>query len=755
MRRWGLALGVWLCAVGAGCGDSAEQGGAPSGGAGAGPAGGGSPAGGEAPSGGNTGSGGGTTVPGGSCTPVNAEPPAPGTFEPLLDDEALSELFSALDAFSQTRTHGDDAQSDAEILYDFVKTAPHVIEAGVGQDCAVWMALSDGTPVTIFKGRDDFEEGDADPTAALEGPEPSPPSPAVPNDLPPPIGAGPQYKLPKSGKALIGQASNLSPFALARIQTSLGDRGYQVERDDSLQVSDLLTKVSGLGVFHFSTHGLSCWDPESGAVGYCLGTDSQFIPNFQSSVWGCQETAAECQLIGQQRAAGRIGLTVQEEGGIKKGYYAVNHAFASAHWTFADNAFVYLDACGSLGETTVTNPQFLYAPWFRSVLMQKKVGAIMGWTGLVEKDFSAQTAALAFDKILGSNKLEVPTPKQRPFSVGEIYQWLESKGKVTDPSNLTTLLKVQAATDTDVILAPSVRNLVVGANASSLISQEQPGADTELSVFGEFGSDPVTVKIAGSVLQDGAQTDSALVRNLPGPTSDGLVSVEVTIGSETIKSNAVPLTSWNGPCRFKTVHSATFGPPGIFNELDCSDLHFRGDVHSFRVRPGEEAKPGFALDGTSVQTEIPFRSSVADTACQGKTGGTSSNVYELVYEASTIPLNWLPNQMSSIPGPPTSYYIVTAKIDASNPNALKAAVWPADRLHADADFIYPDPVGPVHMADFGTTVTGIGYIDHFIPLGTDFSFQQGQVAVPIGTGDQGEMECTMTASQIPDEDTEG
>ena len=124
---------------------------------------------------------------------------------------------------------------------------------------------------------------------------------------------------------------------------------------------------------------------------------------------------------------------------------------------------------------------------------------------------------------------------------------------------------------------------------------------------------------------------------------------------------------------------------------------------------------------------------------------------------TTIAMPWVETTTSAIPALPASYYLVLARFEANDPNALKAAIWPDDRLVGGADFISPDPVGTTHVDDFPSTVTSLTYMDQLVPVNPAYSVIKSKTTVSLRLGDTGEYELIMTAepATIPTADTEG
>lgn len=745
-KRGARSVGAWLVWAGiagvgvAGCGDSADttddgstRGGATSSGTGAG--------------GGGTG-GADVLVPieGASCAMVNPLPEAvpDGAF---LEDDAIKETLAAIHAFLDTRAVDPDLQADAGIVRAFVETVPHVFDSGIGPDCSVWMRLTDGTPVSIFKDREGYPEGQVEPPPG-PAPAPRPPGPTFETRD---VGFT-QYGLPESIQAFVGMSDNLAPSAIDRIALALQDRGYKVAKARKVTLVDLRTKVKGLGAFWLSSHGAMCGSKAFKKANFCLSTDDVFDPY----AGGCLGSGIDCDSTAADRKAGLVGFLVNDLGPGRgtRTTFAITPDFISTYWTFAPNSVVFLDACLSMSPIVLDAEIGVYGNYaglLRDAVKKAGAGTLLGWNAVASSGFASNTAHLFFDRMLGTNAIYEAMPANRPFSAREVYAALVQQNRVTDPAKqspgiLPATLVLEQLVPTDTILVPSIRNMVIG-DPENAPEESELASNTKLTLYGEFGTREVTATVGGSAVDVSTPRSDKAVIVLPGAGASGAVEITVTTQGERIKSNRAPLTSWKGRCRFKATLDGTFGTPGPTTELDCSSAHFRADMHAFRMEPDGPPRPGTAIGMGAFMPAVDFRSTVSDSECLASASGegTKAGLRTVILD-ETVPVPWRAMHLPD-PGSPNAWYALSAQIDTTVPSQPMLGFLQTHKMYPTADIYFSPMSPPSRQDDFPMSPAPVSYLGQYIPIDASYRIKLDTLQFDAALGNHGELECDLQAEQ--------
>jgi hypothetical protein len=732
---------------------------------------------------------GGTTGP---CMPVN-DTFVGFTPGPKLSKAEVSRSIAAISAVLKASSLPSDPQAFATAARSAVQGVAGVAETGIAGDCTVLVTLTDGTPISVF---DDTRTGPprgpgADAAAPSQFSEPSGPAPESGRRVAPllvpehqtlrTLAAEPAgFLLPGAGEARLGYIESFGTLAFPAITLALLKRGYHVSPGPNpaappslgMSSAELRNGVKKLGVLWLSTHGLTCHTGTKKEPHYCIATDT-LDPNdatkcVLSDSAQCDFNDADVDL--NNRAAFFVN------GNGTEAWYAINDNWVRDYWTFADHALVFLDACNSM----TNSPQ---AVAFRKAIAAKGGTTILGWTGVVGATFSQDAAIFLFDRLLGGNKDRV-TPPQRPFSLPEVLTAMKAKGKTADPRRPGTELKQEQheALDInlggvpDLILAPSIRNLTIG-DPSNMKTPAERRTNTELTLAGEFGAKAGSVEVGcvdppncttGAVVavKSWDENGKKVVVYLPstGTASGGFVRVKVAAGSQTITSNAVPLTSWRGTCRAKVNYFPNvYGAPGPVMDLNCAALHYRADLHPFRLAPEESAIPGSvnaagARDPVVIGTSNSGgRGPVSDSVCNGSFAGTTLGAQGITYvwsNGTKSPIPWVENaEGNGIPSDPVDfwYYTLPARIDTGARTFTLQAVF---RAVGTLTMIFPSPPGSQVVQN---NVPEAAHLEPPpIPLGSNFSVVQPTKALTNENGNwQFECNLPVESGTAPDNATEG
>ena len=766
--------------VGFGCGDDRRRAASPADGGSGGPAAGASGSGGTGGPAGASGSGGtggdndagGDSSPGGEgggagsagsdagtdagdVQPCTAAPNEPAQFTPgaRLSDADVEASFGEIAAILKARPKVADSQAKADGIRAAVRNVARVASTAIAPDCTVLVRLTDGTPLSIYDNaaRETVDAGTLPPPS----PQPAPALRALTLAAPPSSVA-----LPASDKVLLGTIFDTGA-TLEAITAVFKKRGY--EPDLGMTSRDLREKVKNLGVLWIQTHSSHPCEDTKGNKHYCIVTGDPEAPGeFKKCTLS---DPALCDYNDLDVEEDRAAYAMSSEG--TGNTFAINEAFIMKYWSFAPNSVVYIDSCGSMRRIPFANSQGWNGYVLRDAIVAKGAGTMLGWSNTVGTNFSSRAAVFFFHRVLGGDERHLPTnfaswrltPRQRPFSVPEVKAAMNAKGfdleQPREGNRLGSFLVIQQYSEAATILAPSLRNMTIGDPAvNTTLKEKKTGA--ELHLFGQFGTKPGVVSINNtSATPVGAWDSTHLVISVAtsGATAGGPVHVEVTPGSRPIKSNAVPLTSWRGTARTKVTYTTSFGSPGPFAEINCSALHYRGDIHPFRMAPEEDARAGTAGSDNSFRQQIDFPNSVGDTVCGGSIGGAFANATVTPETRATVP--WIVNEKGSEPAHPGWYYIVTGKIDTSRANAFTFSA--ASKFCTSAVFHNPPPVGDITVSDFCQTTAPAFFSGLMPPVLVPVTFKMVQPKVPVTTplGDPAEIEFDLNAEFPPTPETEG
>jgi hypothetical protein len=563
--------------------------------------------------------------PGYLAPPLETQPP--------LSDEAFFEAVEEIGRRAErarTTAASPEREDIALRTLELLDGTPNVADAGAAADFgSVWTRLVDGVPVVVLLDRDPPPPGAPNP---LEMPWPmTPPAgparaygeldagrlefawqPPAEGVMPaaarhaapagrivraalqfgPPQGpaAPPQlYAIPRSEKAWATHADNLSPNAAPAIQKMLDSRGYDVNSDNSTEA--FRSSIRNVGVIWISTHGAPYPDA-SGRARFGIVTGEDVLRagcTRQPAPPNCLRTLAD---VHARRAFP----------GVLRGrpFVMVNADWIKSYWRLAPNSLVFVDAC----LVFATGPEYAE---FRDAFKDPAVAinaTVLGWTGYVESGFAERAATWFFSRVLGSDAYLPPSPPQRPFSAPEVHQSMASSGKTVDTAYLGAALMLTQQGPEASILVPSIRNMTVVETNKAL------------HLYGQFGGVPGEITIDGE--PRGSQWGHAeVVVSIPdsGPGSKGPV---VATLRRRHASNAAPLTDWIGKIRLRHTFLGIYGAPGPYYELECSRVHFRADVHPFRMVPEEPAVAGSTWFGATYDSVIPIENITADSKCTGR-----------------------------------------------------------------------------------------------------------------------------------------
>lgn len=361
------------------------------------------------------------------------------------------------------------------------------------------------------------------------------------------------------------------PF-LGQISQILGKGGYNVVTSQSFDIETVKAAGVNLGVFYVHSHGAEFWwNDKFETREYALMSDTLVNAN--------NDARYEDDIRAGRLIYNRV-RSVRDADSVYKGRYAITSRFISKYVTMAPRGVAYINACNSASQMS----QLL-----RQTFMAKGAGLYIGYSAKTT-DFGYEPAAFFFDRTMGANIHEPPTPLGRVFTVSDVWQKMgEKKHRLSpnftylqDPVIGSSLLKFE--TDTK-MLTPNIRSLRFFLNDNMGIVTDAPVA-----------SDDLKVMIAGQHVPHQVQNGLIMVHLEPSMAGD------VWLEANDRKSNKRPIVSWRGVVDYEQPIA-----PGTGASAKLSvrfNLHLRAD--------GLEVRS--AVDGPLFDEGTPFYAASDSTA---------------------------------------------------------------------------------------------------------------------------------------------
>ncbi len=454
--------------------------------------------------------------------------------------------FDAVDQKIANLTGADDTSRRQELLA-FLQSRPEFEAAGEETDATIWARFTDGRLYLLIANRDFPMEGEV--RAAQH-----------------PIRRSPPAELPERIKfRLLAGLEPQIPTAVPQLKGYLIGRGYQPAANMGTGTIYDLKRVIGDGVFYLGGHGGT--GKNSAGVSVFGVTSATEISNSHDALlrddWDKDRIVYARPL--------RPGL----RGPLKK-FYCVTSEWVKEYWRFGPNSLVYIDACSSANDP-------LAAPFSQECINQD-AGVYVGWTMPSYGQRMNEAALYVFDRLLGYNDFERESPPQRPFDYQAVKIDMADENPRLDKVHVVVTQDFQY--DAELVFKPGSQpppgpSGLLNPSIQYMDVNERTGY---LHLIGKFGEEPIVDGI-GRVTINGIQRPytewkpEEIVVDLPvdGPASAG----DVIVYNRDRKSNPRRLTDWRG--RFTVSFKA-----GAFEWGGPIDLHFRADIHSFRLQPGED-----------------------------------------------------------------------------------------------------------------------------------------------------------------------
>ncbi len=422
--------------------------------------------------------------------------------------------------------------------------------------------------------------------------------------------------LPGSDRA-VSVAFDGGGAVAAQVGQLLQESGYNVL---SLGASlEDMRKYKDLGALYLDTHGVSFLR----VTGYTLNEEGYVVPTLTEGIYAIQTSSqVEGKLLSmpanrEDLRQGRLAIAwVQDKNGWSA-KIAITQRFIDTYWSFS-NGVVMLHACFSgsgpfkpyeqcKGICQAGQPGVLDPTPFQQAIINSDARLLVGFNNFTNADVGIKSILFFWDRLLGRNTQQPPTPPARPFDWSQVSEEMKTRNLLTFRVPAYVLGPLGFGGN-DVSLAFFFNNAPHGAAPSikRLVVQDDAAATQgEVELHGVF---PVT---AGSVTVDSQPASikswgaEKIVINTPF-SSNGAAGAVVVKGPGNVKSNPVPLTEWTGTVTYSVV-------PGHGNLRAASTLtaRFRADLHPYRE----------TLASEPVQTPVTTYLSGAST---GTTSGSGS-----------------------------------------------------------------------------------------------------------------------------------
>lgn len=252
-------------------------------------------------------------------------------------------------------------------------------------------------------------------------------------------------------------------------------------------------------------------------------------------------------------------------------HYAITSAFVLEHMSFAENAFIYLDACNGFNESILGNVSFRE----RMVAKANGKATFVGWTAPTNTGVYPLTSQFVFDRLLGSNSggnISQEDPFQRPFDLASVFADMRNEGLGIAQNGAQ--LTYRTTLEREVLLRPTIESMEVDEYTSTL------------TINGLFPWDQghVTVNGVSAVVTSWNPYGIACTIR---ETGDGSVGEVIVVSAQGVKSNPVPLTEYIIKLNYSANDNGV-----VF--AGVADLRLRADVHLRRSKIGETpSKPTY------------------------------------------------------------------------------------------------------------------------------------------------------------------
>ncbi len=516
---------------------------------------------------------------GGGGSNGGTPPPDPGSSGGSLTPAQRMAVFATLDR------HCRELDSRALPVNDylsafatFARSQTAFADAGVDADTgSAWARFRDGRLLVLSRsfvpGRDRNSDAGA---PAHKSAAPS-------------FAAG-KAELPGSSQARIGHSFGTNFYGQTTVTTLsnwLRRHGYQIQAGNEGDARlTQLRQVQGDGVFYLHTHGGSgrVYEDNREVRLYCV-TSSTLTSEVMDAMADIREDLDNRRLVYFMAANGeKYRDFLGREQDVMDIRYGITAHFVEHYWQFSANSIVFMNACNSTSDA---------AAGFVFACQKKGAGVYLGWSRSVSAPAAYDIPEYFFDRLLGAldgaNDTTPESPRQRAFAWDDVLGAMRKTGKHIDTHTGAELQARPALLTADPqILAPSIHHAAVDEENKQLV------------LFGEFGSEPGTVELAGTVLAVDDWNSERIRCNLrdSDPAAGPLL-----VNVRDHRSNIRHLSEWDLRIDYtwQDEDRPSLQITGVMR------LRFRADVGASRDRPGDAPKPAVRYAVATEDSGLPLQ----------------------------------------------------------------------------------------------------------------------------------------------------
>lgn len=559
--------------------------------------------------------------------------------------EAIDQVVESVLPAPDTPTDQRDFVAEVEKLSTDLLALPQIVTTYVSTvTLTVNAVLTDGLTVAIVNNRPPESTVS---TATLQSAAPAfAPAPPLKHIFPRQTSA---TGLPGSDRA-VSVAFDGGGAVAAQVANLLRDSGYTV-LSLGASLGDM-RQYKNLGALYLDTHGVSYLR----VTGYTLDKDGNVEPTTVGNTYAIQ-TSSQVDYTALSNAAnredlrqGRLAIAWVQKPDGWDAKIAITPRFIETYWQL-DDAVVMLHACFSgsgpfipyercKGRCQAGQPGVLDPTPFQQSIVNAGAAVLIGFDNFTNADVGKESILYFWDRLLGRNTQQPPSPPARPFDWSQVRTEMDAKKLLTFrvPSFVIGPLGLGGnSVNLNFFFnkaphggAPSIKRLLVKDDATA--------SQGEVELHGVFPAKAGSVTVDNQPAAVKSWGQEKIVINTPF-SGNGAAGSVIVKGPGNVKSNPAPLTEWAGTVTYSFI-------PGQGNLRAASTLtvRFRADLHPYRE----------TLASDPVQTPVTVYPSGASSGYTDGSGSHSEDGVTVSYAdggAMTLYANAAVDTFGSNPAP--------------------------------------------------------------------------------------------------------